>query len=174
MSRLTFPHRKEGEQHAAKCSLGCIKEKMKDEWHFDFNRDPKICKSVLHEYAVRMNLRTPKYTTIQKEELRPVFISSLLFDGKTYTGEVCASKKEAEQLAAMAVIKTLLGKARFHQTSVTLHKQVIIPVLIDDVTLNIYVTGSDLVVLRQIINSKNKVYNARHKFRNSSFKLSSL
>ncbi|EEF28216.1 conserved hypothetical protein [Ricinus communis] len=89
-----------------------------------------------------MNLRTPKYTTIQKEELRPVFISSLLFDGKTYTGEVCASKKEAEQLAAMAVIKTLLG--------------------------------SDLVVLRQIINSKNKVYNARHKFRNSSFKLSSL
>ncbi|KDP41135.1 hypothetical protein JCGZ_03626 [Jatropha curcas] len=72
------------------------------------DKDPKYCKSILHEYAVRMNLGTPKYKTIQGEGVGPGFISSSFFDGKTCTGEVCASKKQAEQLAAGAAIQTLL------------------------------------------------------------------
>lgn len=57
-----------------------------------------------------MNIEKPTYTTSQLEGvLLPSFISSLDFDGKTYTGAAGRSKKEAEQIAARAVIQSILG-----------------------------------------------------------------
>jgi dsRNA-specific ribonuclease len=68
-----------------------------------------FCKSILNEFAAKMNLEPPTYDTIQQEALLPVFTSSLVFNGASYTGEAGKNKKEAEQLAARAVIVSLLG-----------------------------------------------------------------
>ncbi|MBA0799878.1 hypothetical protein Gohar_010363 [Gossypium harknessii] len=62
--------------------------------------DLKCCKSILNEHALRMNHASPTYTTTQQDKFHPVYVSSLVFDGKTYRGEVAGSKKEAEQLVA--------------------------------------------------------------------------
>lgn len=56
-----------------------------------------------------MDLEKPTYSTIQPEGLLPIFISSLTFNGVTYTSEAGRNKKEAEQLAARAVILSMLG-----------------------------------------------------------------
>lgn len=64
-----------------------------------------------------MNHVSPTYTTTQQDKFRPVYVSSLVFDGKTYRGEVAGSKKEAEQLVARIAIESLLGtfsRASFH------------------------------------------------------------
>ncbi|XVE58843.1 hypothetical protein DITRI_Ditri04bG0201700 [Diplodiscus trichospermus] len=113
-SKLTFPHRKEAEQNVAKIALEIIKEESstKDKPSFSTTtiyEDPKCCKSILNEYAFRTNHTSPKYTTIQQDKSHPVYVSSLVFDGKTYTGEVGGSKKEAEQLVARITIESLLG-----------------------------------------------------------------
>ncbi|MBA0712632.1 hypothetical protein Golax_011719 [Gossypium laxum] len=79
-------------------------------------QDLKCCKSILNEYALRMNHASPTYTTTQQDKFHPVYVSSLVFDGKTYRGEVAGSKKEAEQLVARIAIESLLGtfsRARF-------------------------------------------------------------
>ncbi|TYJ17522.1 hypothetical protein E1A91_A09G057800v1 [Gossypium mustelinum] len=72
-------------------------------------QDLKCCKSIHNEYALRMNHVSPTYTTTQQDKFRPVYVSSLVFDGKTYRGEVAGSKKEAEQLVARIAIESLLG-----------------------------------------------------------------
>lgn len=72
-------------------------------------KNPILCKSILHEYATKMNMKIPKYHTANAEDLRQVFISSFVFGGQTYTGEVAKSKKVAEQLVARAAIRSLLG-----------------------------------------------------------------
>nr|DAD37527.1 TPA_asm: hypothetical protein HUJ06_008168 [Nelumbo nucifera] len=68
-----------------------------------------VCKSILNEFAVKINLEKPIYKTTQSEGQNPGFISSLLFNGKSYTGCAAKSKKEAEQLAAHTVIRYFLG-----------------------------------------------------------------
>jgi len=60
-----------------------------------------------------MNLEMPNYRTIQPQGAVPVFVSSLAFNGVTYTGDVGKSKKEAEQLAARAAIQSLYGMPFF-------------------------------------------------------------
>ncbi|GAV91162.1 dsrm domain-containing protein, partial [Cephalotus follicularis] len=56
-----------------------------------------------------MNLARPAYNTIQSETVLPRFVSSSVFNGVTYTGDAGKTKKEAEQLAARAVILSILG-----------------------------------------------------------------
>jgi len=56
-----------------------------------------------------MNLGKPTSTTSRAEGIVPVFTSSSHFNGQTYTGDLAKSKKEAEQLAAHAVIESILG-----------------------------------------------------------------
>ena len=68
-----------------------------------------FCKSILNEFAVKMNLQKPIYNTVQREGLPPIFISSLVFNGVCYNGEPGRNKKEAEQLAARVVILSHLG-----------------------------------------------------------------
>ncbi|XVF16405.1 hypothetical protein REPUB_Repub10bG0028400 [Reevesia pubescens] len=108
-SRSTFSHRKAAEQDVAKYALECISKKLKDEGCPLIREDTVFCKSILNEFAVKMKLEMPTYNTIQSEGLLPLFVSSLVFNGVKYSGETGRNKKEAEQLAARAVILSLLG-----------------------------------------------------------------
>ncbi|TXG69959.1 hypothetical protein EZV62_004894 [Acer yangbiense] len=119
-SSNTYSHRKAAEQDVAKLALECISKKIKDEGSpliieakDEFLMDAIYCKSILNEFAVKMTLERPNYNTIQPEGSLPAFISYLVFNDVTYTGEVGKSKKEAEQLAARAVIRSLLGTSGF-------------------------------------------------------------
>lgn len=56
-----------------------------------------------------MNMNLPTYETSHKPGLIPAFVSSVLFDNKTFKGETALSKKEAERVAACTVIKYILG-----------------------------------------------------------------
>ncbi|KAI3430037.1 uncharacterized protein J3R85_008315, partial [Psidium guajava] len=103
----TFPQKKEAEQNVAQIALNLLSQKMKDEGCPLIHEDAIFCKSILNEYAAKMNLEMPNYTTIQPQGAVPVFASSLVFNGVTYTGDVGKSKKEAEQLAARAAIQSL-------------------------------------------------------------------
>lgn len=140
-SSNTFLQRKIAEQDVSKLALEHISKKIKDE------RCPLtplicentvFCKSILNEFAVKMNLQKPIYNTVQTEGLPPVFISSLVFDGVCYDGEPGRNKKEAEQLAARAVILSHLGKS-----------------------------GSG-IILSEIIKSKGKLYAALQKVKDRS------
>ncbi|KAK2652434.1 hypothetical protein Ddye_012290 [Dipteronia dyeriana] len=112
-SSNTYSHRKAAEQDVAKLALECISKKIKDEGSPLIIEDAIYCKSILNEFAVKMTLQRPTYNTIQPEGSLPAFISYLVFNDVTYTGEVGKSKKEAEQLAARAVIRSLLGTSGF-------------------------------------------------------------
>ncbi|KAL4613986.1 hypothetical protein ACB092_07G022200 [Castanea dentata] len=87
-----------------------------------------------------MNLGKPTYITVKLEQagFLPVFMSTLVFNGLYHTGELGRSKKEAEQLATRAVIIFLLGNSR---------------------------SG---MVLSEIIKSKDKLYAALHKLKDTS------
>ncbi|KAG9450090.1 hypothetical protein H6P81_010055 [Aristolochia fimbriata] len=105
----TFQNRKAAEQDAARLALDSIMKKIKDEGLPQISQDTVFCKSILNEFAVKMNLPKPSYSTTQTGNLLPIFISSLVFDGKTYVGNPGKNKKEAEQKAARAVIQCILG-----------------------------------------------------------------
>ncbi|KAH1091477.1 hypothetical protein J1N35_018734 [Gossypium stocksii] len=113
---LTFPHREQAEQNVAKIALQAIKQasaiKDKDYKQVTIStiyQDLKCCKSILNEFALRMNHASPTYTTTQQDKFHPVYVSSLVFDGKTFRDEVAGCKKEAEQLVARIAIESLLG-----------------------------------------------------------------
>lgn len=108
-SPSVFPAIKASEQGAAKVALDNIIKNKRDDGHSLITQYPTMCKSILNEYAVKMSMEFPKYTTNQSNEKCPVFSSSLVFGGKSCTGEVAKSKKEAEQLAARKAIQLLLG-----------------------------------------------------------------
>ncbi|KAK7859050.1 hypothetical protein CFP56_008703, partial [Quercus suber] len=73
-----------------------------------------------------------------KKGFFPVFTSTLVFNGLYYTGEVGRNKKEAEQLVARVVIISLLGKYGLE------------------------------TVLSETIKSKDKLYVALHKLKDTS------
>ncbi|KAH7853199.1 hypothetical protein Vadar_034663 [Vaccinium darrowii] len=108
-SLQTFRHKKEAEQQAAQYALKGLVSRIKEESCTLIQQDTIFCKSILVEFATKVNLNHPTYSTLLSEEPRPGFVSSLVFDGETYTGEVAGNKKEAEQLAARATIQSLLG-----------------------------------------------------------------
>ncbi|KAH9763580.1 Double-stranded RNA-binding protein 1 [Citrus sinensis] len=102
-----FTHVKEAEQGAARTALEHITQIVKNAG-IPTIQDPNYCKSILNEYCAKINLKKPEYTTTFGNEKHPVFISSMVFNGETYKGEVAGSKKMAEQLAARAAIQSLL------------------------------------------------------------------
>ncbi|RZC53412.1 hypothetical protein C5167_012265 [Papaver somniferum] len=104
----TFRNPKDAEQEASKLALESIAKKIKEESIAIINKDPVSCKSILNEYAVKLNLPIPMYTTTQLE-LLPIFNSSLEFNGKSYTGPAARSKKDAERLAARMAIHSIIG-----------------------------------------------------------------
>ncbi|XP_034888464.1 uncharacterized protein [Populus alba] len=110
-SQRTFLHRKAAEQDVANLALESILNRVKDEGCPLLLGDTVFCKSILNEFAVKVNREKPTYNTVQSPGLLPVFISTLVFDGVSYTGDAGRNKKEAEQLAARAVILSLLGNS---------------------------------------------------------------
>ncbi|CAN6700336.1 unnamed protein product [Malus baccata var. baccata] len=72
-------------------------------------QDLVFCKSILNEYNMKRKIEPPTYQTFQGNAKVPFFVSSLVVNGVSYTGDVGKSKKEAEQLAARVVIQSLLG-----------------------------------------------------------------
>ncbi|XP_011021410.1 PREDICTED: uncharacterized protein LOC105123488 isoform X2 [Populus euphratica] len=110
-SQKTFLHRKAAEQDVANLALESILNRVKDEGCPLLLGDTVFCKSILNEFAVKVNQEKPTYNTVQSPGLLPVFISTLVFDGVSYTGDAGRNKKEAEQLAARAVILSLLGNS---------------------------------------------------------------
>ncbi|XP_048135653.1 double-stranded RNA-binding protein 4-like [Rhodamnia argentea] len=108
----TFPQKKEAEQNVAQIALDLLSQMMKDEGCPLIHEDAVFCKSILNEYAAKMNMEMPNYTTIQPQGAVPVFISSLVFNGVTCTGGLGTSKKEAERLAARAAIQSLYDDSK--------------------------------------------------------------
>lgn len=107
----TFAQRKAAEQDVARLALESMSRKIKSEGLSVIQEDTTFCKSILHEYAVKMNLDKPTYTISQEAGSLPVFISSLIFNGQTYTGHPARNKKEAEQMAARATIGSILANS---------------------------------------------------------------
>ncbi|KAM1114418.1 hypothetical protein ACFX13_047976 [Malus domestica] len=110
-SSNTFASRKAAEQDAARLAMISITEKIKDEVPTipPVHEDLVFCKSILNEYNMKRKIEPPTYQTFQGNAKVPFFVSSLVVNGVSYTGDVGKSKKEAEQLAARVVIQSLLG-----------------------------------------------------------------
>ncbi|KAJ6773541.1 RIBONUCLEASE III [Salix purpurea] len=58
---------------------------------------------------LKVNREKPTYNSVQLPGSLPVFTSTLVFDGVSYTGDAGRNKKEAEQLATRTVILSILG-----------------------------------------------------------------
>ncbi|KAJ6936089.1 hypothetical protein NC652_010971 [Populus alba x Populus x berolinensis] len=71
--------------------------------------DTLFCKSILNEFTVKVHLAKPTYNTVQSLGLLPVIVSTLIFNGGSYTGDTGRNKKKAEQLATYTVILSLPG-----------------------------------------------------------------
>ncbi|KAG5229856.1 nuclear poly(A) polymerase [Salix suchowensis] len=110
-SRKTFLHRKAAEQDVANLALESILKGVKDEECPLLDAETVFCKSILNEFAVKVNREKPTYNSVQLPGPLPVFTSTLVFDGVSYTGDAGRNKKEAEQLAARTVILSLLGNS---------------------------------------------------------------
>ncbi|GFP78832.1 double-stranded RNA-binding protein 4 [Phtheirospermum japonicum] len=109
----SYPTKKLAEQDAAKHALIGLREKVKNEGHlrlheFLLHEDTVFCKSIVHEYASKMNMK-PTYATNETEAFIPMFVSSLQLNDVTYVGQASKNKKEAEQSAARAAILSILG-----------------------------------------------------------------
>ncbi|CAM0954904.1 unnamed protein product [Alopecurus aequalis] len=70
-----------------------------------------FCKSILNEFAVKTKVTQPTYSVGCPEGLAhmPIFVSSVLLAGSTYTGEAAPNKKVAEQKAAHVAVKSILA-----------------------------------------------------------------
>ncbi|XP_028769852.1 double-stranded RNA-binding protein 4-like isoform X2 [Neltuma alba] len=110
-SKDVFSVRKAAEQDAAKLAYEQIVSKIKDEGLPDIFEKTMVFKSILNEFAAKMNLDKVTYHTVQQKG-NPFFVSSLVFNGKSYTGDPARTKKEAEQLAARTAILSNLTDSR--------------------------------------------------------------
>ncbi|TKY56729.1 Double-stranded RNA-binding protein 4 [Spatholobus suberectus] len=110
-SQSTFSNQKTAEQEAARLALKFLSKRTRDEAPSLVCKISTFCKSILNEYAAKLNLEGPTYDTVQQEGLLPVFISSIVFNGTIYTGDAARNRKDAEQLAARAAILSILGNS---------------------------------------------------------------
>nr|KYP73042.1 Ribonuclease 3 [Cajanus cajan] len=110
-SSFTFPSRKAAEQEAAKVALDTLLQRTRDELPSLVNEISPFCKSIINEYAAKLHVERPTYNTVQQQlgGVLPVFTTSLVFNGTSYTGDAARTKKEAEQSAAHAAILTIMG-----------------------------------------------------------------
>ncbi|GER51557.1 double-stranded RNA-binding protein 3 [Striga asiatica] len=119
MSPNSFPNKKLAEQDGAKHAFIGILEKVKNEgpqritevgWLAAiYGSNTQFCKSILNEYAVKMNMTQPTYTTNATQTIIPMFVSTVELNGATYMGPPGRNKKEATQFAARTAILSILG-----------------------------------------------------------------
>ncbi|KAK4779838.1 hypothetical protein SAY87_015944 [Trapa incisa] len=110
-STNTFLHRKEAEQDVAKIAYEALLQKVDNEEYPLVHEDLIFCKSIMNEFATKMHLEKPTYKTCQTQGDVLLFKSCLSCNGVAYATCIGKNKKEAEQLAARAAIKSLLGNA---------------------------------------------------------------
>ncbi|PVH36831.1 hypothetical protein PAHAL_6G179500 [Panicum hallii] len=111
-STSSFSRKKEAEQDAARVAyeiLATIGESDVKEVFGLINQDAVFCKSILYEFAVKTKTTWPSYSVVRLEKPFTMFVASVVFNGNTYTGESASSKKDAEQNAARAAIKSILA-----------------------------------------------------------------
>ncbi|KAJ8443282.1 hypothetical protein Cgig2_010177 [Carnegiea gigantea] len=110
-SRQTFRRLKEAEQDAAKLAYECI---MSNAEQFGtkplLDQDPKSNKLVLHGLAFKKQWDIPKYSTTLSESQGslPVYVSTVIAGGKSFSGDGGRNKREAEQFAARTALQSLL------------------------------------------------------------------
>ncbi|KAJ6735121.1 DOUBLE-STRANDED RNA-BINDING PROTEIN 4 [Salix purpurea] len=80
-SQKTFLHRKAAEQDAANLALESILKRVKDEECPLLDAETVFCKSILNEFAVKVNREKPTYNSVQLPGPLPIFTSTLVFDG---------------------------------------------------------------------------------------------
>ncbi|KAL6662026.1 hypothetical protein ACP70R_001410 [Stipagrostis hirtigluma subsp. patula] len=110
-STRSYGRRKEAEQDAARVAYDTLVKRGKGDAKEVFeliDQDVVFCKSILHEFAVKTKTSQPSYSVAPLEKPMTLFVASVVFDGKTYTGEAAVSKKDAEQKAARAAVKSIL------------------------------------------------------------------
>ncbi|XP_052114773.1 double-stranded RNA-binding protein 4 [Arachis duranensis] len=83
-----------------------------------------FAKSALDEYAAKLNTR-PTYNPVKLEGPPPCFECSVIFDATQYTGDTAKDKSEAEQLAARAVLLSILATIG-HASNMQDHKDNIV------------------------------------------------
>ncbi|RCV30823.1 hypothetical protein SEVIR_6G137900v4 [Setaria viridis] len=109
----SFSRKKEAEQDAARVAyeiLAPIEEGDVNKEVFGLiDQDVVFCKSILYEFAVKTKTARPSYSEDCLKEPFTMFVGSVVFDGNTYTGESASNKKDAQQNAARAVIKSILA-----------------------------------------------------------------
>ncbi|XP_024012189.1 double-stranded RNA-binding protein 4 isoform X2 [Eutrema salsugineum] len=106
----TFPNRKSAEQDAAKLALQHLlneDEVSATNLRGILRKDKTRCKMILNEFLAKIKMECT-YETVQAEK-DPVFVSYLALNGTCYRGEGGKNKKDAEQLAALAAILSLLN-----------------------------------------------------------------
>ncbi|KAG4953400.1 hypothetical protein AAZX31_14G067800 [Glycine max] len=110
-SQSTFSHKKAAEQEAARLALESILKRTRDEGLSLVNQISPFSKSIMNEYADKLHVEQPTYNTDQQQlgGVLPIFITSLVFNGTSYTGDPARTKKEAEQSAAKAAILSIMG-----------------------------------------------------------------
>lgn len=109
----SFNRKKEAEQDAARVAYETLVTIGDDDVKEVFemiDQDGVFCKSILHEFAVKTKTTWPSYSIVLHEKPFTLFVASVVFDGNTHTGESAPNKKDAEQNAARAVIKSILAK----------------------------------------------------------------
>ncbi|RID42685.1 hypothetical protein BRARA_J02553, partial [Brassica rapa] len=108
-SSSTFTNRRSAEKDAAKLALQHLLNE--DTYHATDLRklvcqNKTRCKMILNEFIDKIEMECV-YETVQVE-MGHVFVSSLVLNGTCYKGECGKNKKEAEPLAALAAILSLL------------------------------------------------------------------
>ncbi|KAK1351635.1 putative double-stranded RNA-binding protein 4 [Heracleum sosnowskyi] len=103
-SSKVFPTRKTAEMDAARMALLSLLH-QEDDCSID-PEELNFCKSILKEYADKINAEIPDYKTETGDGLG--FTSSLTFNGKQFVGDEGRNKKESQHLAARAVILSIL------------------------------------------------------------------
>ncbi|XP_054809936.1 uncharacterized protein LOC129311603 isoform X2 [Prosopis cineraria] len=111
-SENVFPNRRAAEQDVAKLAFKHITTGVKDEGLSLILEGPTSFKSILNDYARRMNLEIRYVDPVPQEGLSG-FLSSLIFNGKRYIGDPAKNKKDAEQSAACAAVLSNLESFSF-------------------------------------------------------------
>ncbi|KAL2333239.1 hypothetical protein Fmac_014452 [Flemingia macrophylla] len=110
ISPSIFSTLKAAEQDAARVALEGLPEKFpEEEYPVILENTTPFSKSVLNEYATMLKVAVPKYNTVQLGGAFPLFVSSVIFQDSSYTGDTASRKKDAEKLAASAAIMSILA-----------------------------------------------------------------
>ncbi|KHN18667.1 Double-stranded RNA-binding protein 4 [Glycine soja] len=114
---VTLPHphfpkkKKAAEQDVARLALEGILHRTRDEGLSLVDQISPIFKSIMNEYAHKLHVEQPTYNTDKQllGGVLPAFITSLVFNGTSYTGGPAGTKKDVEQSAAKAAILSIMG-----------------------------------------------------------------